>query len=66
MDRRRTSRFVIPEFAQGTFRVMQDVYIQAVETDGVVLLMDHGLTAGVSINATASFNSLPAVAAVRL
>jgi hypothetical protein len=46
MDRRRTSRFVIPEHAQGMFRVMQDVYIQQVDTEGVLLLLEQGLTTG--------------------
>ena len=45
-DRRRTNRFVIPDYSHGTFRVMQDVYIERVDTDHVTVLSDHPLRTG--------------------
>ena len=39
-ERRRTNRFVIPEYAQGTFRLMQDVCVEKLNGDLVVLLTD--------------------------
>ena len=45
-ERRRTSRFVIPEHAHGTFRLMQDVCVEKVQSDEIVILGDIGLQAG--------------------
>src|SRR5688572_27708610 len=39
-DRRRTSRFVIPDSSQGTFRVMQDVCVEKINGDLVVLVSE--------------------------
>ena len=45
-DRRRTNRFVIPDYSHGTFRVMQDVYVERVDADHVFVLSDHPLRTG--------------------
>jgi hypothetical protein len=45
-DRRRTSRFVVPDYAHGIFRLMQDVTVENVHDDLVVLLSDVALKAG--------------------
>jgi hypothetical protein len=46
MNRRRTNRFVIPEAAEGSLRLMQDVYIEQIGTDAVVVVTDAPLTRG--------------------
>jgi hypothetical protein len=45
-ERRRTSRFVIPEHSYGTFRLMQDVCVEKVHGDQIVTVGDAGLQAG--------------------
>ena len=42
-ERRRTNRFVVPSAAQGVFRQLWDVCVEAVEGDLVTLLSDHSL-----------------------
>lgn len=37
-DRRRTSRFVIPEYTEGTFRLMQDVCVEQMSGDVIVVI----------------------------
>ena len=39
-DRRRANRFVVPESACGSFRLMQDVYVEQVGSDAVVVVSD--------------------------
>ena len=45
-ERRRTSRFVIPEHSHGTFRLMQDVCVETVQGDAIVIVGDIGLQTG--------------------
>ena len=45
-DRRRANRFVIPEAARGVFRMMQDVYVEQADPEGVSLVADAPLPAG--------------------
>ena len=45
-ERHRTSRFVIPEHAHGTFRLMQDVCVERVRGDEIVIVADLGLQTG--------------------
>jgi hypothetical protein len=45
-ERRRTSRFVIPEHAHGTFRLMQDVCVEKVRGDEIVIVGDAALQPG--------------------
>ena len=45
-DRRRTSRFIIPDSSQGTFRVMQDVCVEQVNGDLFVVVSEVPLQIG--------------------
>jgi hypothetical protein len=45
-DRRRTSRFVIPDFTEATFRLMQDVCVERAAADQVILVSDVPLRTG--------------------
>jgi hypothetical protein len=45
-DRRRTSRFVIPDFTNATFRMMQDVCIERSSAEQVILVSDVPLRTG--------------------
>ncbi len=45
-DRRRTSRFVIPDFTEATFRLMQDVCIERATGEQVILVSDVPLRTG--------------------
>jgi hypothetical protein len=42
-ERRRTSRFVIPEHTHGVFRLMQDVCVDSVDGDRIGIVCDHPL-----------------------
>lgn len=45
-DRRRTSRFVIPDFTEATFRIMQDVCVERSTVDQVILVSEVPLRPG--------------------
>ena len=45
-ERRRTSRFVIPEHTHGIFRLMQDVCVETVEGDQIAIVGDLALQCG--------------------
>jgi hypothetical protein len=45
-DRRRTSRFVIPDFTEAVFRLMQDVCVERAAADQVILVSDVPLRTG--------------------
>jgi hypothetical protein len=45
-DRRRTSRFVVPDFTDATFRIMQDVCIERSTADQVILVSEMPLRTG--------------------
>jgi hypothetical protein len=45
-DRRRTSRFVVPDFTEATFRIMQDVCVERSTADQVILVSEIPLRTG--------------------
>jgi hypothetical protein len=45
-DRRRTSRFVVPDFTEATFRMMQDVCVERTTAEQVILVSDVVLRTG--------------------
>jgi hypothetical protein len=45
-DRRRTNRFVIPEYGRATFRMMQDVFIEGLDGDLVGMMSHYSLRIG--------------------
>jgi len=45
-ERRRTSRFVIPEHTHGIFRLMQDICVEAVDGDQIAIVGDLTLQSG--------------------
>jgi hypothetical protein len=45
-ERRRTSRFVIPEHTHGIFRLMQDVCVDSVDGDQIAIVCDPALQPG--------------------
>ncbi len=48
-DRRRANRFVIPEAARGSFRMMQDVYVERLDAEHVSVLADAPMSPGESL-----------------
>ena len=45
-DRRRANRFVVPESACGSLRLMQDMYVEQVGSDAVVVVSDVPVSPG--------------------
>jgi hypothetical protein len=44
-NRRRANRFVVPHAGEATLRLMQDVFVERVEADGIELLIDTPMRA---------------------
>jgi hypothetical protein len=49
-DRRRTSRFVVPDFTEATFRIMQDVCVERSTVDQVILVSEVPLRPGEDVS----------------